>query len=122
MPIEQFNDAKYQLAAILVRMSQKNLSLDDANLIASQLHSIISQESEMEYLHVLIVAIEHHAKEIPVLKIILKKIIEIIPLDKWQLRARAEEIRYTLLKARPSGFENKNLVELGLPLINEGSL
>ncbi|MEE7625679.1 hypothetical protein V3O24_05850 [Methylobacter sp. Wu8] len=115
--LEQFKKPKYLLAAMLVRMSRKDLLVAEAEQIASKLPVVVSEKSEPNALHILLSALEHHAKEISALEIVLKKLIEIIPEDEWQLRARADVIRHTLLQARPSGFDNKNLTVLRLPLV-----
>lgn len=117
MPLENYKEPKYLLAAMLVRISQKDLSTAEAEHIANHLPVAVCEMSEPNSLHILLSAIEHHAKEISTLEIVLKKFIEIIPEDEWQLRARADVIRHTLLQARPSGFDNTKLTTLRLPLV-----
>lgn len=117
MPLENFKEPKYLLAAMLVRISQKDLLTAEAEQIANHLSEAVSEKSEPNSLHILLSAIEHHAKETSALEIVLRKLIELIPEDEWQLRARADVIRHTLLQARPSGFDNKKLIVLRLPLV-----
>jgi hypothetical protein len=117
MPLEKFKEPKYLLAAMLVRMTQKDLITAEAEQIASHLSVAVSEKSEPNSLHILLSAIEHHAKEISTLEIVLKKLIELIPEDEWQLRARADVIRHTLLQAKPSDFDNNKLTTLRLPLV-----
>jgi len=116
-PLENFREPKYLLATMLVRMSQKDLLAAEAEQIANLLSEAVSEKSEPNSLHILLSAIEHHAKEISALEIVLRKLIELIPEDEWQLRARADVIRHTLLQARPSGFDNKKLTALQLPSV-----
>ncbi|MGZ4978783.1 MAG: NACHT domain-containing protein [Methylobacter sp.] len=115
--LKSSKEPKYLLATMLVYMSRKDLSVMEASQIASHLSVAVSEKSEPNALHILLSAIEHHAKEISALEIVLKKLIELIPEDEWQLRARADVIRHTLLQARPSGFDNKKLTVLRLPLV-----
>ncbi|MGZ8152766.1 MAG: NACHT domain-containing protein [Methylovulum sp.] len=122
LPFEKFKEPKYRLSAMLVRMSQKNLSSLETNQIADQLPFVVGEESEPQALDILVSAIEHHAKEVFVLDTVLKKLIEIIPANEWQLRARAENLRQPLLQAKPSGFNDAKLIKLNLPLINHKEL
>lgn len=118
IPLEKFQEPKYRLAAMLVRMSQQDLSFCEAEQMVGQLVFVTGENGEPQAFEILVSALEHHAKETIALEILLKKLLEIIPEDKWQLRARAETLRQTLLEAKPSGFDEAKLKMMNLPLIS----
>lgn len=117
-PLEKFQEAKYQLAAMLVRMSQRDLLVSEAGQMVGQLAFVTGENGEPQAFEILVSALENHAKETIGLEIILKRLLEIMPDDKWQLRARADTLRQTLLEAKPSGFDEAKLKKMNLPLIS----
>jgi len=117
-PLEKFQEPKYRLAAMLVRMSQQDLLFSEAEQMVGQLAFVTGENGEPQAFEILVSALEHHAKETIALEIVLKKLLEIIPEDKWQLRARAETLRQTLFEAKPSGFDEAKLKKMNLPLIS----
>jgi hypothetical protein len=117
MPLDSFKEPRFRLAAMLVCMSQRDLTPEEAAELARHIQKIATEDGEPQSLGILLSAIEHHAKEIPSLEVVLIELIKIIPSDEWKLRARAEVLRNTLLQARPSGFNDQSLAALGLPLI-----
>ncbi len=117
-PLVKFQEPKYRLAAILVRMSQRGLLLSEAEQMVEQLEFVTGENCEPQAFDILVCALENHARESVALEIVLRKLLEIIPEDKWQLRARAETLRQTLLQAKPSGFNESKLNNLNLPLIS----
>ena len=117
-PLEKFQEPKYRLAAMLVRMSQRELLANEAEQMSEQLAFVTGDDCEPQVFEILVSVLEHHAKEVIALEVILKKLLEIIPEDKWQLRARAETLKQTLLQAKPSGFDESKLKKLNLPLVS----
>jgi hypothetical protein len=115
-PLDKFQEPKYRLAAMLVRMSQRDFLANEAEQMSEQLAFVTGDNCEPQVFVILVSALEHHAKETMALEIVLRKLLEIIPEDKWQLRARAETLRLTLLQAKPSGFDDSKLKKLNLPL------
>jgi hypothetical protein len=115
--VEQIKEPRFRLAAMLVKLSRLGLTVDEAQQIADFIPTIAVRESEPDYLDILLTAIERHAAEIPSLENLVGKIADIVPIDQWPLRARAEALRNTFLQARSSGFNTQLMTSLSLPMI-----
>ncbi|WP_054761900.1 hypothetical protein [Methylomonas koyamae] len=108
-PLEKFQEPKYRLAAMLVRMSQQDLLFSEAEQMVGQFAFVTGENGEPQAFEILVSALEHHAKETIALEIVLKKLLEIIPEDKWQLRARAETLSKLFWKQNPVALMRRNL-------------
>jgi hypothetical protein len=116
IPLEQFEDQRFRLAAMLVTISRPDLTYDEAHQIANYI-PVIAVDGEPDSVQILLTAVERHATEIPALENLIAKLANVIPTDQWSLRARVEVLRNAFLQARPSGFDDQMLSSIGLPLI-----
>jgi hypothetical protein len=115
--VDQFEDPRYRLAAVLFLLSVSRLTIPQAKEVSEFLPDIVAKKPEPEALEILMTALEGHAAQNPALEVMLSQLAKLIPTDQWQLRARAESLRDSFLQAHPTGLNPQLLRSLELPVI-----
>lgn len=116
--LEQFEDPRFRLAAMLVTLARPELTFNEGHHIARYIRTVVAENGEPNSINILVSAIEQHATETPALETLVAELANVIPVDQWNLRARVEVLRNNFLQARPSGFDSQMLSSRGLPIIN----
>ncbi|OQW40461.1 MAG: hypothetical protein A4S08_04530 [Proteobacteria bacterium SG_bin4] len=116
-PLEALRDVRFRLAAILVLMTQHDLSSNEIQQMVNHVSAVTTGNNEPQALHLIISTLEYNINEKPELEPILTELIKNIPPKDWQIRARAENLRIQLLETYSSGFDKQKLLELRLPAL-----
>jgi hypothetical protein len=115
--IDGFHDTKYRLSAMIIRMSQSDLTRDEAFVLACKLPEIVDNKGEPQCLDILMSAIERHMHDILPLELFAAKLIDLIPQEDWQLSGRAFAASNAFLQRRISELNDQTLGRLRLPLM-----
>lgn len=114
---QHFKDPRFRLAALLVLISRSDFGFSQADEIVKHLPLVVVENGEPKALDILLASIERHGSAIPAWELVIAKLIDLIPVERSDLLARAEVLRDNILQARPSGFDPELLTKLQLPFI-----
>lgn len=115
--LDQIADVRIRLAAILVRIAFSPLTSLEIAQLAPYISTVLVDQGEPDAATTLLSTIERHAKETPAIELLIAEVENAIPRDQWQLRARAESLRFAFLEAHSSGFDQQALLSHGLPSV-----
>jgi hypothetical protein len=113
--IDQFDDPKYKLAAMLVKLSQRDISNSEVRLIAAQLPLVIGTGGEPQARDILVTALERHSENTTVQELLLPALTDLLTEEEWQLRGRVHGQRIVFVHGQTSGLDAQLLDQLKLP-------
>jgi hypothetical protein len=100
---------------MLVHISKAEMTAEDAVRVAQHIKPIVEKKTESNVIEILLTAIERHVN--PGTEILLTELIQVIPVNEWKLRSRAETARRNAHMSRFSGLSEIVLKEHALPII-----
>jgi hypothetical protein len=113
LPVE-IRSEEIRLAILILKVCVSDVR--DAQAWARQLRAALASSKEREsVIGIMLSAIQEHGQGRTALEFILPAVEDELADDASHLRARADFVRFALLRGMPSGFQSARLNEMGLP-------